>query len=250
MNKKLSLFILLSTLSYSFVSLEPSVVGEEKGFNGQVAFSIKYNEGNSNSRAGSFSTKSQYTSTTNPWLIYLLGSYTYGESNKKKDTNDGTVHLRYIRTFTTNFDYEFFIQREFNEFQAIRERNLIGSNLRVNLFNHFFDKYYFGLGLFSSYLEPDTITIIDPVYRRIKMNSYISFLKKINDNFSITYLGYYQPTLENFNDFRIFQTLQLSTTLTQKISLSLDIWHQYNATPYHNIKTTDIRSRLSLRYDF
>jgi hypothetical protein len=141
---------MVADFSYSFVSIEPSVIGEEKGLTGQMALSVKYNEGNSNSITGTISTKSQYTSRTNPWLVYLLGSYTYGESNKKRDTNDGTVHFRYIHVFNDSYDYEFFMQREFNEFQAIKDRNLIGSNMRISLFNGSFDKFYLGLGLFYS----------------------------------------------------------------------------------------------------
>ncbi len=99
-------------------------------------------------------------------------------------------------------------------------------------------------------MEPDTITLIDPIYKRTKMNSYISFVKNITDSFSVTYLGFYQPTVDNFSDFKIFQILQLNSQLTNELILSFDINHEYNATPYNNIEKNDIRSTINLKYKF
>jgi len=246
--KILYLSIILTTFSYSFISVEPPVVGEKEGLDGEISLGAKYNSGNSDSVSLGISGKGQYS--TKEWLIYLIGTYSYGESNGNQDTNDGIFHLRYVHTLAdTPYDYEIYLQTEFNEFQDIKERNLAGANIRRKL-DLPFDKFYVGLGLFYSYMEPDAVTAVDPVYKRTKINSYISFLKKINDNFSITYLGYYQPNIEDFSDFRIFQILQLTTSLTDNLGLSFDILHKYNATPYHGIEENDIRSTINLKYKF
>ncbi len=244
--KILCLSIIFTTFSYSFISLDPPVIEEKKGLEGEVALSAKYSSGNSDTSSVGIAGKGQYTEEE--WLLYLIAAYSYGESNGDKDTNDGIFHLRYVHHIAdTAYDYELFIQSEFNEFQDIKERNLAGANIRKKL-DLSFDKFYVGLGLFYSYTEPDKITFIDPVYKRTKMNSYISFVKKINENFSVTYLGFYQPTIDDFSDFRIFQTLQLNTLLTDDLTLSFDINYKYNATPYYNIKKTDVRSTINLKY--
>jgi len=240
------LSVVFTTLSYSFINVEPPVIGEKEGFDGEVSLGAKYSSGNSDSVSVGMSAKGQYSA--NEWLVYLISAYTYGESNGNEDTNDGLVHLRYVHTIAdTAYDYELFLQTEFNVFQDIKARNLAGANIRRRL-DLSFDKFYVGLGLFYSYMEPDTITPIDPIYKRTKMNSYISFLKKINENFSITYLGYYQPDVEDFSDFRVSQILQLNTSLTNDLMLSFDINHKYNATPYHEIKKSDVRSTINLKY--
>ncbi len=242
----LYLSIILSTLSYSFISLDPPVIGEKEGLDGEVALGAKFSSGNSDTAAIGLSGKGQYSEKE--WLIYLIAAYSYGESNGETDTNDGLFHLRYVHTIAdTAYDYELFIQTQFNEFQDMKERSIAGANIRRK-FDLPFDKFYVGLGLFYSYMEPDTITDIDPIYRRTKMNSYLSFVKKINDNFSITYLGFYQPNVEDFSDFRVSQTLQLNTSLTDELTLSFDINHKYNATPYHDIEKSDIRSTINLKY--
>ena len=241
--------LLLSSLSQAYINLEPPVIGENEGLETEVSFGAIYNSGNTESLAASFSAKGQYNQKE--WLTYLIATYAYGESNEIKDNNDGLIHLRYVHEIKdTAYDYEFFLQGEFNEFQDMKSRNLAGANIRRNFSNDFFDKLYLGLGLFYSYMEPDVITDIDPIYKRTKMNSYISLLKKVNEHFSITYLGYYQPNVEDFSDYRTFQVLQLTTEITEQTALSFDILHKYNATPYHAVENTDIRSTINLKYKF
>lgn len=192
--KTLYLFLIFTTLSYSFISLDPPVIGEKDGLNGEAALGAKYSSGNSDTSSVGLALKGQYSEEE--WLLYLIAAYSYGEANGEKDTNDGIFHFRYVHHIEdTAYDYELFFQSEFNEFQDIRERNLLGANIRKKL-DLPFDKFYVGLGLFYSYMEPDTVTSIDPIYKRTKMNSYISFVKKINENFSVTYLGFYQPTID------------------------------------------------------
>lgn len=243
------LTLFLTTYSYSFINLEPPVVGEKKGFDGEIALGAKFNSGNSDSISLGTAAKGQFSQET--WLIYVIAAYSYGESNNVKDTNDGLLHLRYVHEIAdTPYDYEFFLQSEFNEFQDIKSRNLAGVNIRRDFKSLPFDKFYVGLGLFYSHMEPDIINDIDPIYERIKMNSYVSLLKKVNDVFSITYLGYYQPTIEDISDFRIFQIIQFTTTISENVGLSFDVLHKYNATPYHSVEKTDIRSTINLKYEF
>ena len=244
--KILSLSLLLTSLSYSFISLDPPVIGEKEKLDGEIALSANISTGNSDSRSIGLAVKGQYSE--DKWLTYLIAAYHYGEVNKDKNTNDGLAHLRYVHEIAdTPYDYEFFLQSEFNEFQDIKKRNLIGANIRRKL-NLSFDKFYVGLGLFYSYLEPETVTEFNPIYKQTKVNSYISFSDDINEHFNVTYLGFYQTTVDDFSDLRIFQILQLNTELTDHLTLSFDIKHEYNRTPYENIEKNDIRSTINLKY--
>lgn len=244
--KLLLLTLLFGSLSYGFVSLEPPEIGEKRGLEGEISIGGVYNSGNTDSAAANFGLKAEYHEQV--WMLYSLSSYAYGETNGDKNKNNGLFHLRYIHNIEgTLYDYELFGQTEFNEFQSVKMRNLAGANIRRKI-THFFDKCYIGMGLFYSYMEPDTITPVDPIYKRTKMNTYLSFTKNLNEHVSVTYLGFYQPNVENFSDYRIFQVLQLDTMLTENLSLGLDISHKYNATPYHNVEKTDISSMISLKY--
>ncbi len=248
-HKLLLLILLLSSFSPAFVNLAPPVIGEKKGLDGEASLGAKFNSGNSDTLSLGLGAKGEYSDEE--WLIYMIAAYAYGESNDIQDTNDGLLHLRYVHEIAdTAYDYELFAQTEFNEFQDIKSRNLAGANIRRDFASLPFDRFYVGVGLFYSYMEPDSISETDPVYKRVKMNTYISFLKKVNDVFSVTYLGYYQPTVDDFSDYRIFQIVQFTTDITEHTALSFDVLHKYNATPYHQIEKTDIRSTINLKYKF
>ncbi|AKF24999.1 hypothetical protein YH65_06035 [Sulfurovum lithotrophicum] len=244
---KILLSILCSvSLSYGFVSVKPPVIGEKEGWDGEISLGGAYNSGNTDSSAVNFGLKAEYHETI--WMLYSLASYTYGEANGEKNKDQGIFHLRYIHNIgNTLYDYEIFGQTEFNKFQDIKVRNLAGANIRRKI-TDFFDRCYVGLGLFYSHMEPDVVSDLNPVYDRIKLNTYLSFTKKVNEHFSVTYLGFYQPNVEDFSDYRIYQILQLDTLLGKNLSLGLDFSHKYNATPYHQVDKTDISSMISLKY--
>ena len=246
--KILYLSLFLTTLTYSFISLDPPVIGEKEKLDGEIALGANISTGNTDSKSVGLAIKGQYSEEE--WLTYLIAAYHYGEVNKDKNTNDGLAHLRYVHAIVdTPYDYEFFLQSEFNEFQDIKKRNLAGANIRRKL-NLPFDKFYVGLGLFYSYLEPEVVTEINPIYRQTKFNSYISLSHNIHEHFNVTYLGFYQATVDDISDLRIFQILQLNTALTTHLGLSFDIKHEYNKTPYQNIEKNDLRSTISLKYKF
>lgn len=239
--------LFLTSFGYGFINVEPPVVGEKEGIDAEVSLAASYNSGNSDKSSVGTSAKGQYNSKK--WLFYFITGYSYGESNGKKDTNDGLIHLRYIHTLIDDlYDYEVFYQTEFNEFQHIRIRNLAGGNLRRKL-DIGFDKFYLGTGLFYEYQKPDEFKESNPIYKRTKLNTYISFLKKFNAHVNITYLGYYQPNIEDFSDYTVSQTLQLNNLLTENLTLSIDLMHLYNATPYNDVEKSDFRSTVNLRYN-
>jgi len=246
LQKLFLLFLLLSSLSFAFVSVSPPNIGADKTISSEISIGADYSKGNSNNSFLSLGLKGQYNKDN--YLFYLLSSYAYKTSNNLKNKNEGLVHLRYIQNINNStYDYEIFIQSEFNEFQKIKKRNLLGANIRKS-FSLGFDSLYLGLGTFYSYTEPKNISNATPIYKQSNMNSYISFVKKVNPYLSFNYLGFYQANIADFSDFKAFQILQLSTHISKNISLSLDFKHTYSSKPYIGIKKADFYSTINLRY--
>lgn len=248
LHKIVLLLFAATSIASAFITLDPPVIGKHIGWDGEVSLSGEYNTGNSDKTSAGLSIRADYSSEK--WLFLTIAAYNYGESNGNKDTDDGLLHLRYIHHIdNTLYDYEFFVQTEYNEFQDIRIRNLVGANIRREI-PDYFDACYVGMGLFYSYMEPDVISPIDPVYERVKLNTYLSLTKQVNANFTVTYLGFYQPNIEDFSDYRIVQTLQFDTTITDHLTLGIDLRHKYNATPYHQIERSDFKSGINLKYQW
>ncbi len=246
-----SLFIII-TYSFGFIDIQPQVIGEKKGIDGEIALSASYSSGNNEESTIGTSVRGQYDAER--WLSFVIAAYKYGEANKDKNSEEGLLHLRYIHTtHYESYDWEIFAQTEFNPFQDLKERSLAGVGLRKRVdseFNSYFDKFYIGLGLMYTYREPDYITEVDKILERTKINSYISFKKTFSENLSVAYLGYYQPTVDDMSDFSSSQILQFVTPLADYINLSLDLVYKYNATPYSGIEKDDFDATLGLKYKF
>ena len=241
-------FILTMTLSQAFINIAPQNIGDKKGPVGEISLGANYSSGNTENRSASLSAKAQYDSAE--WLSFIIASYSYGEAKGDVNSNEGLLHWRYIHNIDhTRYDWEVFLQGEFNKFQKVKHRDLAGGGIRRR-FMGYFDSFYLGLGLFYSYMAPKEITLLDRKRERIKVNSYISLKKTFSKDFFVTYLGYYQPNIEKFSDFSSFQLMQLNTPLSDSLLLSLDLLYRYNATPYSEIKKDDFKTTINLNYSF
>ena len=238
----------LTPLAHAFINITPPVIAEKEGTSLEVSVGAKYNRGNTDNNEVSLFVKSQYDEKE--WLLYLLSSYTYGESKNIKETDNGSLHLRYIHTIEESaYEYEMFAQTEFNQFQKIKERHLLGGNIRRKI-DFAFEKFYLGVGGFYASVSPDKVTSFDLKYETVNFNFYLSFKEQIKSNISLSYIGFYQPNVETFSDYRLYQTLQLQTALSQNLTLSLRLNYEYNNKPYQGIEPSDVRSVLNLGYTF
>ena len=248
MKKIIISLLIIMTFSFGYMDIQPQVIGEKKGLDGEISIDASYSSGNSEERSIGTSVKGQYN--TQDWLTFVIFAYNYGEANNHKSSESGLFHLRYIHhTNDKNYDWEVYAQSEFNPFQDLKERSLVGVGLRKK-FDNYFDKFYMGLGMMYTYREPDIITEVDLVLKRAKINSYISLKKTFSENLSITYLGYYQPTVDDLSDFSSSQILQFTTPLAEAVNLSLNLIYKYNDTPYSGIEKDDFNAKISIKYEF
>ncbi|CAA6824946.1 MAG: Unknown protein [uncultured Sulfurovum sp.] len=247
--KSILLFCMLTMYAQAFINIEAQIIGEkEKGFEGEVSLEAQYNSGNTNTQSIGFSAKAQYDAED--WLSFVIASYSYEEANDERNKDHGLLHWRYINHIEdTAYDWELFLQDEYNELQNIKTRALAGAGFRRG-FDTYFDKFYVGLGLFYSYMEPQDITDEDLILKRVKVNSYISLKKTFSERFFVTYVGYLQPNVEDVSDYTMRHTMQFNTPLTKSLLLSLDLDYQYNATPYSGVKKDDFSSILNLKFKF
>ena len=61
LKKLLSFSLILTTFSYSFINIEPPVIGEKEGLTGEVSLGAKYSSGNTDSRSVGLSGKGEYS---------------------------------------------------------------------------------------------------------------------------------------------------------------------------------------------
>jgi hypothetical protein len=72
----------------------------------------------------------------------------------------------------------------------------------------------------------------------------------INKTFELSYLGYYQPEIDNGSDYRLSSFGEMTIHLTKVFDLSYLIELDYDSVPPQSVATTDTRQRLSFIYRF
>src|SRR5690606_37656057 len=119
--------------------------------------------------------------------FFLVGNYEFEEANEAKVVNKGFAHLRNILSLSPIFALEFFLQKEFNQFILLEDRNIGGAGLRMDLINLFSDssdavEFFIGTGLM---FENEKYNIpVSPETNLIRSTNYLTFKWQVNNNFS------------------------------------------------------------------
>ncbi|MBN2824899.1 MAG: DUF481 domain-containing protein [Campylobacterales bacterium] len=174
----------------------------------------------------------------------LKFNYEYGEQNGVKNIDSLTLHLRHIHNLWDKVDGELFAQYQQNEFKNMDSKYLTGANLRYKLESGKLDAFV-GLGMFYTWLDE---VGIESDY--ISLNSYIALSYKLSESTSLSYNGYFQPRIEDFDDYLIYQEAQLKINLTDRLSLLVNILHEYDAMPPSGVEKSDFSQTTGFSYSF
>jgi hypothetical protein len=237
--------ILNSTSAIAFLNIEAlrqSKVSD--GLSGSTRLDLNQQKGNVDKTVLSFSTLNQYKKLKSSFL--LMAAYQYGESFSELDNRRGHLHFRYTYALRKETFLEFFQQSEFNKFQDLKSRLLIGGGLRQELFKRNSLSFFSGLGLFY---EKEKIegqrNLENP-----RGNLYLSFLKELEGRYSISSTFYYQPNIERLSDSRVRFSLGLETTFAKNFTQSIEFSLNRDSLPPTGINRTDsqISAGLGVRY--
>lgn len=220
---------------YAFLNIEALRMSKLKNNASHGSFKLGLNtqNGNVNRERYKVSSLNLYKKTKNTWI--LMGHYQYGETFDEEDTRQGTAHLRYTRKLSSFLFSEAYSQIQFNKFQNLNSRQLLGLGLRTTWSTKNEKiKLSFGAGTFYENEELEKQDNLN----NPRGNIYSGILL-INDYFNFSSTIYYQPNLENLEDYRVnFKTgieTRLGQMLFQQISYSLT----KDNMPPTNIAKTD-----------
>lgn len=231
----LTLLLTCTTSSHAFLNIEALRMSKLKENSSRGSFKLGLNSqnGNVNRERYKVSSLNLYKKTKNTWIA--LADYQYGETFGLEDTRQGRAHLRFTRHLKKSFQSELYSQVQFNKFQNLNSRKIIGGGCRTT--NKFFEeklKGSFGLGAFYESEELENQNNLN----NPRGNLYLGMLltSKIF-NFSST--TYYQPNLENMKDYRIHFNLGIETQLGKIIFQQISYSIVKDSRPPKNISRTD-----------
>lgn len=247
------LLLILITEGSAFATVNIETIRREKeveGFSNSLSLKFGYIEGNTNIRNAETRLRSDYLSGKQHY--FLAASHKRGEKDEERYLDKAFAHLRLISELSNGLSGEIFLQKEYNEFTLLKDRELAGGGLRVALVQEEEQdssaNIYLGIGVMWEQevldLSPDEET---EIYRS---TNYISCRLQANDTTTLAATAYYQPDLEDSSDYRVIFDGTLAFKITRSLSFTFNINYRFDNEPPAGIKRydTEITNGISLNF--
>jgi len=184
-------------------------------------------------------------------------SYSYAEDAIKKRENRGFVHLRSSYEIF-NFLYgELFLQKEFNEFILLKDRNLFGVTSRIQIINETLQidsteklEIYTFLGLGAMIENEELKTKPSKETTAGRLTSYFSLGVNVSPNLLIKSITYYQPRFSNDKDYRLLNESSLNIKFNQNLTFRTSLRLRYDSQPPEKVKPRDLNLLNGIQIDF
>ncbi|HRO67144.1 MAG TPA: DUF481 domain-containing protein [Pseudobdellovibrionaceae bacterium] len=239
------LLIGLCTPAAAFINIETLRRNAAEGLSGALNLQANGQSGNTEKFTGEVSSLNLYRSSEKEYIF--LANYKYGESNRLRDTHQGSMHLRLARSWTSFPTTEVFAQTQFDQFKLLKSRDLLGGGLRFHWSETKKSDAYFGSGLFH---EWERIKEPGSNQEDWRGNFYLSYLRFLDELWMTSLTLYYQPAFDDVSDFRLHTELGLELKLTTMLALTLKSTHQCDSAPPPTVRRQDLSylAGLSLKF--
>ncbi len=186
--------------------------------------------------------------------FFLVGNYEFQEAKEEKIVNKGFAHLRSIITLTPALFLEFFLQKEFNQFILLEDRNLAGSGLRLDVIKLFSSsedslmEIYWGSGLM---FENERYNIpVSPETNLFRSTNYLTIKWQITNNFSFTTINYFQFDVKRLHDYRFLSDAGFNFSITEDLAFNSLLSWRYDNEPVEGVKKYDVEVTNGITFSF
>ena len=156
------------------------------------------------------------------WYGFFIWKYDRAFEKSKEDfTFKGFGHLRIGKPIRSHIHIEGFVQKEFNHFIDLENRELAGVGLRVNPYKEIF----LGSGFMSETEEYQDLLQEKNI---LKSTNYLNYSFKFLEIFELQNIMYYQYKLEKMDDYRILWDGKFSIMGLKGVSFHLNYHYRYD----------------------
>ena len=191
------------------------------GLNQNMNLSFTYISGNSEIIFLNVSYQLDYTAKSN-WYGFFETKYerAFDKESQEKFSNRGFGHLRAVRQVASNIQVEGFLQKEFNYFIDLENRELIGGGVRFNPFKQFF--------IATGTMHETEVYQTTEQQNFMKSTSYINYSVQLTEKVTIENTLYYQFKLEAMDNYRILWDGKLSFQGSDWFSFYISYNYRYD----------------------
>ncbi|UCH11256.1 MAG: DUF481 domain-containing protein [Fidelibacterota bacterium] len=224
----------------------------EPGAHINLGGSVGYTDGNSNLFQNRSKLRLDYVQD---WgHLFLVANYRLGSKDKTNFINKGFTHFRAAKPLWPALSAELFLQKEFNEFLQLQDRQLVGLGLRIKWhqlepFHGKFEHLQLATGVGFMHereaidIGPDG-TQGDPVHgdlaKLVRSTNYIVLGWKPKESLRILTTGYFQIDTRRTQDYRLLSQTTLKVSVTKRLAITIDMNLRYDSEPPGDVEAFDI----------
>jgi hypothetical protein len=245
---QLFLFLLFTASSFgqSVVNTESSRLDTLKnGINGNIELGLNFVQNINNV----FQTQnsSQFKWNREKHSVMSFNALNLTVFNESKVLNDGIQYLRHSYHAKSYLDIETFGQAQYNEIIKIRGRFLMGTGVRLHIFESAKDsvKLHLSLHYMREYEEETT----DLINRHHRLNNVLSFGWPINEKVGLNMIAYYQPDIQNLKDFRFSSEASIQIKIFTRLTFKYAMAWFYDERPPQGINRIFYSIRNTLLFE-
>jgi hypothetical protein len=184
-------------------------------------------------------------------IFLVLFNVDYSNANEQELSNSLMFHLRYSRRISKYIKLETFCQYQKNQLLGIEYRELAGFGPRIKVLSNKRTKLYYGL--LVMYEKEKTRDENDDFiyYDLTRFSTYLACSIKLpKDIGEFDIVTYYQPSLNNFKDYRLNNQASLIINITSHIQFTNTISLLYDASPPIGISKNNVNFSNGIKMSY
>ncbi len=197
-----------------------------------------------------FNTGLRFDYIGNSYNSFIIAKLDYKEANSEIIVKKGFTHFRNVFDYSGNLSFELFLQKEFNEFISLNDRNIAGGGLRIKIAESYTDTtsiaVAFGSGIM--YEGEDYAEGYKEDSKLARSTNYLSVNWKINELFSIRSVSYFQVDVTRLNNYRLLNESDFSVDIFHNLKLFVAIDYRYDSKPPIGIENYDFEFVNGIRF--
>ena len=220
-------------------------LNRKAGFYNKARLDFTHHSGNTTMQFFKLRYRSDYVSTI--YHLFAVGDFQIRSKDFKAFVNRGMIHGRAIRLIKPKQMLESFIQKQFSQSIFLRDRNLVGGGVRIQIFGKSDEhdnsdlNLYLGIGAMWEYELIENTELANIATNLLRSTNYISLNYPILSQVSVSLTSYYQVDLGKISDFRLLTELNITYQLTKQIQSFTSVNSRYDNDPPNNLSLQDLQ---------
>jgi hypothetical protein len=182
----------------------------------------------------------------------IVGAGGIGLLASSRFASSGLLHFRRTHNFNEWLSPEWYAQTNYDRPQLLRFRVVGGGGIRTAVWRGSWGQFGAGTALM---LEHERLDLPDTAQHAVqttavRSSTFLTLKVAPNERLVVTSTTYVQPELEDLGDLRILENLRLSSTISERVALTVSFDLRFDSRPPDGIARLDSALRTGLTYTY